>query len=138
MGVEPFLVAAPMKLVQAQRLIRKVCPHCAEPTTVPEKIEEEFTELARQMKLEFEPRWLKSVGCEKCIQVGYRGRSGIYEIIPVSSAMRDLIVAKAPNSEVRKLAAEEGHRTLYQDGLIKAARGESTIEEVARVCSGAE
>ncbi len=58
--------------------------------------------------------------------------------MPVSTLMRDLIVARAPMGEIRKLAAEEGHRTLYQDGLIKAARGETTVEEVIRVCSGAD
>ena len=134
MGIEPFLVAAPLKLVQAQRLIRKVCPHCAEAVEVSDRIAEEF----KALKVKVEQHWVKATGCEKCAQVGYRGRSGIYELVPVSTLMRDLIVAKATITEIRKLAAEEGHRTLYQDGLIKAARGETTIDEVIRVCSGTE
>lgn len=134
MGVEPFLVAAPLKLVQAQRLIRKICPHCAETTDVQPDIAEEF----RTLNQNFRPHWVKAIGCEKCLQVGYRGRSGIYEIVRVSSQMRDLIITRASAGEIRKLASEEGHRTLYHDGLIKAARGESTVEEVIRVCSGAD
>ena len=134
MGVEPFLVAAPLKMVQAQRLVRKVCSHCAEPTDAPDDIVSEF----RALNQDFEPNWLKAKGCERCLNVGYRGRSGIYEVVPVSTEMRNLIVSAAPIGEIRKLAAEEGHRTLYQDGLIKAARGESTLEEVIRMCSGVE
>ncbi len=134
MGVEPFLVAAPMKLVQAQRLVRRLCPHCSSDAKVPTHIEQEVAHL----DIDFEPTWKTAEGCEKCLDVGYRGRTGIYEIYPISGEMRDRVVSKATASEIRALAAEEGHRTMYQDGLIKAAKGQTTIEEVVRVTSGVE
>ncbi|MBO6702765.1 MAG: Flp pilus assembly complex ATPase component TadA [Pseudomonadales bacterium] len=134
MGVEPFLVAAPMKLVQAQRLVRKLCEHCAEPAQVSDQIANELAGL----NIEVDPQWKRAVGCEQCLNVGYRGRTGIYEIYPISPAMRDLVVSKATNSEIKRLAEDEGHRTMYQDGLIKAARGVTTVEEVIRVTSGLE
>lgn len=134
MGVEPFLVAAPMKLVQAQRLVRKLCDHCATEAKVPDQVEQDFGKLS----LDFEPVWKVAQGCDRCMDVGYRGRTGIYEIYPISPEMRDLVVNKAPVSEIRTLAVEEGHRSMFEDGLIKAARGLTTIEEVIRVTSGVE
>ena len=134
MGIEPFLVSAPMKLVQAQRLVRRLCPNCSEPTKVQGDITAEYESLG----LNVEPKWQRAVGCDKCLDVGYRGRTGIYELIPVSAEMRELVARGADISAFRKLASEEGHRTIYQDGLIKAARGQTTVEEVMRVSSGIE
>ena len=134
MGIEPFMVSAPMKLVQAQRLVRRLCPSCAEPVEVQGDIASEYESLG----LNIEPKWMRAVGCERCLDVGYRGRTGIYELIPVSAEMRGLVASGADISAFRKLALEEGHRTIYQDGLIKAARGLTTVEEVMRVSSGIE
>ena len=134
MGVEPFLVAAPMKLVQAQRLVRKLCTYCAVDASVPDHVNEEF----ERLNLGFKPHWKEAKGCDKCLDVGYRGRTGIYEIYPISADMRDLVVDKAPASEIRALALDENHRNMFRDGLIKAARGLTTVEEVVRVTSGVE
>lgn len=134
MGVEPFLVSAPMKLVQAQRLVRKLCPHCSVDADVSSSIEQELD----QLDIDFEPAWKISAGCDRCMGVGYRGRTGIYEIYPISAEMRELVVNKESTSEIRILANREGHRSMYQDGLIKAARGLTTLEEVIRVTSGVD
>jgi general secretion pathway protein E len=134
MGIEPFMVSAPMKLVQAQRLVRRLCSSCAEPVEVQGDIASEYESLG----LNIEPKWMRAVGCERCLDVGYRGRTGIYELIPVSAEMRGLVARGADIAAFRKLAREEGHRTIYQDGLIKAARGQTTVEEVMRVSSGIE
>jgi len=134
MGVEPFLVAAPVKAVQAQRLIRKVCSTCSAPVKVPESIAHEFASL----KVGFQPSWVKADGCSACGSTGYKGRMGIYEIIPMSSELHDLVVGNAPVAQMRQLSKEQGHRTLYQDGLIKAARGLTTLEEVMRVSNDTE
>lgn len=128
MGVEPFLVAAPIKAVQAQRLVRKVCKHCAKPGQVPESISAEFAKLGR----DFEPKWVESVGCALCNNTGYSGRMGVYEIVPISTELHDMIIANTPVTEMRKLARRQGHRSMYQDGLIKAAKGLTTVEEVMR------
>ena len=128
MGVEPFLVAAPIKAVQAQRLVRKVCKHCAKPGHVPDSIAEEFIRLKR----DFSPTWVESVGCALCNNTGYSGRMGVYEIVPISTELHDMIIANTPVTEMRKLARRQGHRSMYQDGLIKAAKGLTTVEEVMR------
>lgn len=128
MGVEPFLVAAPIKAVQAQRLVRKVCKHCAKPGHVPDSIAEEFIRLKR----DFSPKWVESVGCALCNNTGYSGRMGVYEIVPISTELHDMIIANTPVTEMRKLARRQGHRSMYQDGLIKAAKGLTTVEEVMR------
>ncbi len=132
MGVEPFLVAAPIKAVQAQRLVRKVCKHCAKPAAhIPDSIVAEFASLNSPV----EPRWVEAVGCAVCNNTGYSGRMGIYEIVPISSELHDMIVENVPVAEMRKLARSQGHRNMYQDGLIKAAKGLTTVEEVLRTTS---
>jgi general secretion pathway protein E len=128
MGVEPFLVAAPIKAVQAQRLVRKVCKSCAKPAQVPDTINAEFARLGRG----FLPHWVEAVGCPACNHTGYAGRMGVYEIVPISPELHDMIIANTPVTEMRKLARKQGHRSMYQDGLIKAARGITTVEEVMR------
>ncbi|WP_229837967.1 GspE/PulE family protein [Cellvibrio zantedeschiae] len=131
MGVEPFLVAAPIKAVQAQRLVRKICKHCAKPSHVPESIAAEFSSL----KTTITPNWVEAVGCAACNNTGYSGRMGIYEIVPISGELHDMIVENVPVAEMRKLARSQGHRNMYQDGLIKAAKGLTTVEEVLRTTS---
>ncbi len=131
MGVEPFLVAAPIKAVQAQRLVRKVCKHCAKPANIPASINEELISL----KFAGEPHWVEAVGCAACNHTGYSGRMGIYEIVPISGELHDMIVDNVPVAEMRKLARRQGHRNMYQDGLIKAAKGLTTVEEVLRTTS---
>jgi general secretion pathway protein E len=124
-GVEPFMVAATIQGVQAQRLVRKLCPHCSEPSEAPTFLSDELPE----------GDWRKPVGCTKCQGRGYRGRIGVYELVPVTSAMRNLITHSAPLSEIRALARASGSRSLLEDGIIKASRGITSIEEVLRVCS---
>ena len=80
-----------------------------------------------------EPRWMEAVGCANCLNTGYRGRLGIYEMVPVSEAMQHLIVSGASVNDMKKLAREEGHRFLRDDGLLKAWKGLTTVEEVLRV-----
>ncbi len=132
MGVEPFLVATPIRAVQAQRLVRRLCT-CARPTRVPEKIEAEAARFADAVLPGMAPQWMEAVGCAKCLNTGYRGRLGIYEMIPVSEAMQHLIVSGASVNDMKKLAREEGHRFLRDDGLLKAWQGLTTVEEVLRV-----
>lgn len=128
MGVEPFLVAAPIKAVQAQRLVRKICKHCAKSVAMPAAIAAELA----SMKVPHEGKWVEAVGCPACNHSGYSGRMGIYEIVPVSPELHDMIVDNVPVAEMRKLARKQGHRSMYQDGLIKAACGKTTLEEVLR------
>ncbi|ABM19723.1 GspE/PulE family protein [Marinobacter nauticus] len=128
MGVEPYLVAAPVKAVQAQRLVRRACPNCSEPASPPESL---WKPLAGDWIKN--PAFVEPKGCERCHGTGYRGRLGIYEIIPATEELQTLVADNADISDLRLWAARHGHRNLLQDGLIKAARGETTIEEVMRV-----
>jgi len=133
MGVEPFLVATPIRAVQAQRLVRRLCTQCARPHAVPAAIEAEAAAFAHKVLPGMAPRWMEAVGCAHCMNTGYRGRLGIYEMVPVSEAMQHLIVSGASVNDMKKLAREEGHRFLRDDGLLKAWQGLTTVEEVLRV-----
>lgn len=124
-GVEPFMVAATIQGVQAQRLVRKLCANCSIETESPTFLEHGITQ----------GNWRKPVGCHQCQGRGYRGRIGVYELIPMNAALRQLITHSAPLSEIRALARASGNRSLLDDGILKASRGITSIEEVLRVCS---
>ncbi|MEM0952935.1 MAG: ATPase, T2SS/T4P/T4SS family [Pseudomonadota bacterium] len=131
MGVEPFLVAAPMLGVQAQRLVRTLCEHCAEPEAPSEALRHELQSIPGSGDIELTPR--RAVGCARCQGTGYKGRSGIYEFVQMTPELHDLVVQGRPVQELRALAAAQGNRTLRQDGLLKVAQGVTTMEEVYRV-----
>jgi len=132
MGLEPFLVATPIRAVQAQRLVRRLC-ECARPGHVPESLAAEAAGFAHTVLDGAPPRWMEAVGCPKCLHTGYRGRLGIYEMIPVSEQMQQLIVNGGSVNQMKALARSEGHRFLRDDGLLKAWQGQTTVEEVLRV-----
>lgn len=127
MGVQPFLVASSIRAVMAQRLLRRVCKNCAQPTQpTPEEIQtlglsQEFIDNAKLMK---------GKGCSICGGTGYKGRLGIYEIFVVNDEMQRLIFRKEPTTVIRDLARKIGMRTLREDGLRKAADGVTTLDEV--------
>ncbi len=134
MGVEPFLVATPVKGLQAQRLVRRLCPHCARPAAhVLPAIAEEAARWAGKV-LNYAPaRWHEAVGCERCQHSGYRGRVGIYELIPVDEDMQQAVVAGAGHAELKAMARARGARFLREDGLLKAWQGLTSVDEVLRV-----
>ena len=130
MGVKPFLVAAPVRGVQAQRLVRKTCVHCSTPVKPPAPIIEQIERLPSQL---VGNGWVRAEGCDACRHTGYRGRTGIYELVPMSDELRDGIVTGANLIDLKRLARTQGHRTLQQDALIKASHGYTTLEEVSRL-----
>ncbi|SJZ90209.1 GspE/PulE family protein [Novilysobacter spongiicola] len=132
MGVEPFLVATPVRAVQAQRLVRRLCT-CARPGHVPAPLEAEAARWAADVLPGQPARWMEPVGCPRCLETGYRGRLGIYEMVPVSEQMQHLIVTGASVNEMKQQARDEGCRFLREDGLLKAWQGLTTVEEVLRV-----
>ena len=79
--------------------------------------------------------WRKPVGCNRCHGRGFRGRIGVYELIPVTADMRTLITEGAPVAKLRELARKGGHRSLLEDGLLKASQGLTSVDEVLRVCN---
>ena len=130
MGVEPFLVAAPVRGVQAQRLVRRACAHCSTRIAPPILVRAQLDRLPPRLVGD---RWVSVEGCDACRHTGYRGRMGIYELVPVTDELRDRIVAGANLTDLKRLAEDQGHRTLLQDGLIKASHGYTTLEEVSRL-----
>ncbi|GGW92455.1 GspE/PulE family protein [Alteromonas halophila] len=136
-GVETYLTAATIQGVQAQRLVRKLCPVCSEEAEAPAFLLEGDDFAAIKDKLSA-VTWKKAVGCKACHGKGYRGRIGIYELIPVNASIRSLVAAGAEVSKIRQAARKAGFRSLLQDGLMKAASGVTTVDEVLRVCSAEE
>ena len=133
MGVEPFLVAAPTRGVQAQRLVRRACEHCAVPVSAPALAQEHLADLGPGARF-VRQDWVRVEGCDACQHTGYRGRMGIYELVPMSDELQNMIVGGANLNDLKRLAhQEQGHRTLLQDGLIKASQGRTTVEEVSRL-----
>jgi len=129
MGIEPFLVATSVHLICAQRLIRRICKDCAEPVDVPPQalIDEGFTpEEAKTVQI------MKGKGCATCNKTGYKGRTGLYEVMEVDDEIRELVLIGASALELKKKAIERGMITLRRSGLIKVAQGWTTLEEVAR------
>lgn len=134
MGVEPFLVATPIKGVQAQRLVRRLCPRCAIPAhAVLPAIAEETAGWARRVLGDTPPAWMEPVGCSHCQGTGYRGRVGIYELVPVDEPMQQAVVSGAGHMRLRQMARERGYRFLREDGLLKAWQGVTSVDEVLRV-----
>ena len=131
MGVEPFLVAAPTRGVQAQRLVRRACQHCAQPVPPPPLAQEHLAGFSSDL---VGTDWIRVEGCDACQHTGYRGRMGIYELVPMTDELQNMIVAGANLNDLKRLAhRDQGHRTLLQDGLIKASQGRTTVEEVSRL-----
>lgn len=127
MGIEPFLVASSVSAILAQRLVRKVCPDCAEEGGPSEVTVPETGEVRRLEKT------VKSLGCEKCSKSGYRGRVGLYELVVINDEMRRTIIEGAEEHNLRQQARATGYRTMLEDGLDKCAAGLTTLEEVMRV-----
>jgi type IV pilus assembly protein PilB len=129
MGIEPFLVATSVNLICAQRLVRRICSNCKEQLEVPEQalIDAGYT-----------PEEIKTVkiyhgkGCTTCNKGGYKGRTGLYEVMEVTDELRELILVGASALELKKKAVELGMITLRRSGLIKIAAGLTTMEEVLR------
>jgi type IV pilus assembly protein PilB len=129
MGIEPFLVATSVHLICAQRLVRRVCKECAEEVQVPAQtlIEAGFTpQEAKTVKIR------KGKGCGVCNNTGYKGRTGLYEVMEIDDDMRELILVGASATELKKKAIEHGMITLRRSGLCKVMDGLTTMEEVAR------
>ncbi len=136
MGVEPFLIASSLIGATAQRLARKICPDCKEPYHPPVAALEGLGLSARD-KIE-DLTFYRGVGCPKCHGTGYRGRTGIHEMMKVDDDVRRLILHKASARDISQMARSHGMRTLLEDALVKATEGIISLEEVLRVVSTVE
>lgn len=131
MGIEPFLVGSSLDCVLAQRLARRLCDWCKEPFS---PTDEELTTIGWPRAAgELPEKLWKPVGCRSCSQTGYRGRLAVNEVMPVSEEIERLAVSLASATDVRRVAVTEGMVTLREDGLVKAAAGLTTVNEILRV-----
>jgi general secretion pathway protein E len=157
MDIEPFLVASSLIGIQAQRLVRLLCPHCKE-LYVPNR--DELEELAFNIddpysvgkpprSAVYKAAWQKlrpitplsddrfmlyrAVGCDECLGTGYRGRTGVYELVMVTDEIRLNVLKNADSNTIKRVAHEEGMISLRDDGIRKVVAGVTTIEEVVRV-----
>jgi len=129
MGIEPFLVSTAVHLICAQRLVRRICADCREEVPLPPqaKIEAGYSaEESRTVKM------FKGRGCTVCNGTGYKGRTGLYEVMEVDDDIRELVLIGASAVELKKKAIERGMITLRRSGLVKISQGLTTLEEVAR------
>src|SRR5438309_6752776 len=129
MGIEPFLVATSVNLICAQRLVRRICSNCKEELEVPQQalIDAGYTpEEVKTTKI------YHGKGCTTCNKRGYKGRTGLYEVMEINDELRELILVGASALELKKKAIEQGMITLRRSGLIKVALGQTTMEEVLR------
>jgi type II secretory ATPase GspE/PulE/Tfp pilus assembly ATPase PilB-like protein len=131
LGVEPYLASSSLIAIIAQRLVRKVCPDCrkhSEPTA------HELKELGLgEIEANNGTKFFVGTGCEKCFKTGYRGRTGIYELLLVNGEIQDLIYKKKTAGTIKKVALEAGMKTLRMDGARKVLAGITTVPEVLRV-----
>jgi len=127
MGIEPFLVASSVNLILAQRLVRKLCPKCKKKETI-------HPEAMRELDLENEEPFeiYEPVGCPACSDTGYAGRLGLYEVMPISDTIREMILDRASSAEIRDQAIKEGMITLRKDGILKIKAGVTSLEEVLK------
>ncbi|MEK6775811.1 MAG: type IV-A pilus assembly ATPase PilB [bacterium] len=133
MGIEPFLVASSVILIMAQRLARKVCSECKQPVEVPEKT---LIDIGLTPKQAAEVTIYQGVGCPTCNNTGYKGRLGLYEIMPIDEHIRELILEGASAAEIKQAAIENGMMSLRMAGLNKLMSGVTTIDEILRVTFG--
>jgi len=130
-GLEPYLVAASLEGVLAQRLVRKICTNCKEPYEPPANVRRAVERMAGEVET-----FYRGVGCSKCRNTGFSGRIGVFELLVLDDAMRDRVNAAPSINELQALAQEAGMVTLRGDGMAKVKAGITTVEEVFRVAEG--
>lgn len=129
MGVEPFMISSSLLVVESQRLVRKICPNCKEPYKPDQRLIEEFVHSKIDMS---KANFMKGRGCSECRNTGYKGRVALAEILPITPAIRELIMRRATSTEIEAKAMEEGMPTLRMDGATKMMNGVTTIDEVIK------
>ncbi|MFZ1735582.1 MAG: GspE/PulE family protein, partial [Candidatus Moraniibacteriota bacterium] len=148
MGIEPFLLASSLQAVAAQRLVRRICEHCKEQVSTPERVLAKVQEFLADISPEEAARYHVTLdgtlqffvgkGCPECNDSGYKGRIALHEVLEMTDSLRAVIAErKGSEAEVQEIAKKQGMTSMKQDGILKALRGDTTIAEVERVTEGA-
>lgn len=142
MGVEPFLIGSSLHTVVAQRLVRKICLECKKEVDMPEVVYEDMKKEFQNIPDEYKvglaveldaKKMFVGAGCTKCNGSGYKGRFGIFEVLPMTEKIQELAIKRSSSTEILNQALREGMITMKQDGILKVLKGQTTIEEVYRV-----
>ena len=131
MGIEPMMLSSSLNLVVAQRLVRRLCPKCR-------KQARPSQEWVERLDIPEDIVFFDKVGCKSCMDIGYKGRIGIHEVLYVNDRMRKLIARGATDRELMHVAREEGMFTMFEDGLSKVLSGQTSMQEIIRVCQQPE
>ncbi len=129
-GLESYLIASALILVIAQRLVKRVCPHCREKYGPDEMLTEKFREYIKRFSI---TSFYRGKGCAACGFSGYRGRIGIFEVLPINHELRELIIKRASEDDMVTEARRTGFKTLTESGLLKVSQGLTTLEEINRI-----
>lgn len=129
MGIEPFLISSAVILILAQRLIRKICMDCREPIKIHPQL---LIDLGVSPDEVRSFTIYKGKGCSICNNTGYKGRLGLYEVMPMKEEVKELVLSRASTTEIKKEAIRMGMKTLRQSGILKVKNGLTTVEEVLR------
>lgn len=130
MGIEPYLLASTLNLVVAQRLVRRICDRCKEPTTLSERVLHRLKITPEQAR---DAIFYHGKGCKNCSGTGYFGRLPIFEFLAVDNKMREMLVNKASEAQVRATARQQGYGGLLESGVGKLLQGVTTAEDVLSV-----
>jgi type II secretory ATPase GspE/PulE/Tfp pilus assembly ATPase PilB-like protein len=130
MEIEPFLVASSLMAVIAQRLLRFLCNHCKEPY---EPHDDELLKIGIRRSQMHDGVLYRARGCDKCFNMGYSGRTGIFEMLMIDDDIRNLTLSQVDSTKIKRKAMEHGMTTLRMDGAEKVARGLTSVDEVMRV-----
>ena len=128
MGIEPYLLSGSLVAIEAQRLVRRLCKHCRVKTVLPQTVLNDIMQYVPENY-----QFYSHVGCGKCSQTGYKGREMLSEILPISEKMSSMIAQGDSKKEIYEQAVSEGFVNMYQDGIIRASRGITTLDEIIRV-----
>ncbi len=131
MGIEPFLISSSLEGVLAQRLVRRVCPSCRHPIQVSQIVRQKLETLSGRTLV---GQFFAGQGCDEC-RNGYRGRVGIFELLAITSTLREMIIQRRSAAELKSVA-RKSMVTMQEDALRKAGEGETTLDEIIRVCAG--
>jgi len=137
MGVEDYLLTSTVNGILAQRLVRRLCPHCRQPYTPLPELAAKLARVAGRRSTTGPVTLYRAVGCDQCSGTGYRGRLVITEALLMSDGIRQAVLRHATATEIQRIAIEEGMITMYDDGLRKAMEGRTTVEDVMRVAEEA-
>jgi type IV pilus assembly protein PilB len=129
--VQPFLIASSVIAIMAQRLVRVICPKCKEPDKPP--MAEIKAAMIQQDRLAT-ANFMRGRGCNYCHHTGYRGRLGIFELLKLNAAIREMTFNREPTQAIRRQSRLLGMRTLLEDGINKALKGITTLDEVLSIC----